>query len=106
MLGPLCTGFQVLKKILALISTIANYCSYRFLNSSKIISLQIAVRIHDTKEQIVRLCAKLKLTGEKPVTLLAFLANLKETLSRCCECASKAFHTFSRFSLFVKKCGG
>lgn len=47
--------------------------------------------IHDTKEQaVVQSSSLLHIMKEKPIVLLMFLADLKDTLDRCCVCKVEA----------------
>lgn len=58
--------------------------------------LQEAGCIHDTREQVVRLCPNLmNIMGEKPIVQLAFLADPNNTSNNCGTCENKAVWNLS-----------
>lgn len=62
------------------------------------ISLQEAESIHETKERVLSPCPTLRnFPGEKPIALLAFLANLRYTSDHYGECERKAVRVIAYF---------
>lgn len=78
--APYCSVDQVQDMSLTSFSRIVDYCLYYLLDTKQYISIREAWRIRDSKERVVGLYPTLRnFTGEKPIALRAFLANLKYT---------------------------
>lgn len=85
-----CPGVQVQKTILTPFSRKVDYRSYCLLITRQTMSLQETRGIHDIVERVLGLCLILKNSaGEKPIALLAFLADVIGTLDNYDVCEGK-----------------
>lgn len=90
-LGRYCSDVHVQVTILTLSSRIVCYRWYRYLITKQIISPYQFRCIYNTNQKVVGLYFTLRtFTGETPISLLAFLANLKNTFDRFGTCEGKA----------------
>lgn len=86
-------NFPAWETILTPSSKVVKYLSYPLLNTGQIRLQQRARCIHETKAKILGLCPTLwNFTGENPIAVPDFLANLKETFDNCSVCESKGIN--------------